>query len=153
MQKFTEDLAIALKSEVLGEAFFRSAYYAAFFSNRRNSAKVLWQLETQTKTRILEYFTVNQIEIPKFRWTAAKGLILGIFYSFVPSHIVLREMLKETEYYLNVFRRLEKQATKKDKQLFTYIVAHEVAIARFAKIEITNSDRNSLEAIEALLND
>ncbi len=57
-----EDLVISLKSEVLGEAFFRSAYYAAFLKNPKNSAKVLWRLEAQIKKRIVEYFSVNNIE-------------------------------------------------------------------------------------------
>ena len=153
MEKPTEDLRIALESEVLGEAFFRSAYYAAFFLNRRNKAKALWQLEAQTKKRILKYFEVNSIEIPKLRWTAAKGSILGVLYSVAPWYIVLKEMLKETEYYLEVFRRLEEQAAEKDKKLFEYIIAHEVAIRRFAEIELVNSGNNSLKPIEALLND
>ena len=153
MEKPTEDLAIALESEVLGEAFFRSAYYAAFFSNRRNNVGALWQLEAQTKKRIREYFVVNNIEILKLSWAAAKGSILGVFCSVVPWYIVLKEMLKETEYYLEVFRRLEEQAAEKDKELFQYIVAHEVAIRRFAEIELVNSGNNSLKSIEALLND
>ena len=153
MEKPTEDLAIALKSEVLGEAFFRSAYYVAFSLNRRNKAKAIWQLEAQTKKRILEYFEVNSIEIPKLRWAVVKGSILGVFYSVVPRYIVLKEMLKETEYYLEVFRRLEEQTTKKDRELFQYIVAHETAIGRFAEMELANSDNNSLQSIEALLND
>lgn len=147
-----EDLVVALKSEVLGEAFFRSAYYATFLKNPKNSAKVLWQLEVQTKKRILEYFVVNNIEIPKLRWTAAKGSILGVFYSVVPWNIILKAILKETEYYLEVFRRLEEQATEQDKELFKYIVAHEVAIAQFAEIELINSSNNSLKSIESLLN-
>lgn len=151
--KPTEDLTIALESEVLGEAFFRSAYYSAFFFNRRNKAKVLWQLEAQTKKRILEYFEVNSIEIPKLRWAVAKGSILGVFYPVAPWYIVLKEILKETEYYLKVFRRLEERAFEKDKELFEYIVAHEVAIGRFAEIELVNSGNNSLKPIEALLND
>ena len=151
--ELTKDLAIALKSEVLGEAFFRSAYYAAFLANHRNNAKVLWQLETQTKKRILEYFALNKIEIPKLRCTAAKGSILGVLYSIVPRHAVLKEILKETEYYLEVFRRLEEQAVKKDRELFEYIVVHEVAIAQFAQMELANKSDNSLEPIKALLDD
>lgn len=153
MEKPTEDLAIALESEVLGEAFFRSAYYSAFFLNRGAKAKVLWQLEAQTKKKILEYFEINSTEIPKPRWTAAKGSILGVFYLVTPWHIVLKEILKETEYYLKVFRRLEKQVAEEDKKLFEYIVAHEVAIERFAKIELVNSGNNSLDPIKALLKD
>ena len=151
--KPTEDLLIALKSEVLGEAFFRSAYYAALFSNRRNKAKALWQLEIQTKKRIIKYFQVNNIEIPKLKWTVIKGSILGVFYPVVPWHFVLQEMLQETKYYLDVFYRLKERATEKDKVLFEYIVAHEVAIKQFAAIELANSDHNSLEPIEVLLND
>ncbi|MEL7008032.1 MAG: hypothetical protein AAGM29_05390 [Cyanobacteria bacterium J06588_4] len=152
MEQPTADLAIALRSEVLGEAFFRSAYYAALFSSSKNTAKILWQLETQTKNRIIAYFAVNNLEVPKLRWTAAKGSILGVFSVFFPRHVVLREILKETEYYLAVFLRLEEQAPAKDKELFKYIVAHEVAIAEFAKIELTNSVKNSLEPIAALIN-
>ena len=151
MRKPTEDLAIALKSEVLGEAFFRSAYYSTFFLNRGDKAKVLWQLETQTKNRILEYFKVNSIEIPKLKWAAAKSSILGVFYLVAPWHIVLKEILKETEYYLKVFRRLSKQAIEQDKELFKYIVAHEVAIEQFAEIELVNSGDHSLDSIKALL--
>ena len=153
MGKPTEDLVIALESEVLGEAFFRSAYYAAFFSNRRNKAKALWQLETQTKKRILKYFEDNSVEIPKLRWAIAKGSLLGIFYAVTPWYILLKQILKETEYYQKVFCRLEEQSAEKDKELFNYIVAHEAAIERFAKIELANSGKNSLDPIEALLND
>jgi hypothetical protein len=147
-----KDLVIALESEVLGEAFFRSAYYAAFFLNRKNKAKALWQLEAQTKKRILQYFDDNSIEIPKLRWAIAKGSLLGIFYPVIPWHIVLKQILKATEYYQKVFRRLEEQAAEKDKELFNYIVAHEVAIERFAEMELANNGKNSLKLIEELLN-
>lgn len=153
MKNLTEDLLIALESEVLGAAFFRSAYYAGFFSSRSNKAKALWRLEVQTKKRIIEYFQVNNIEIPKLRRAAFKGLIFGIFYSVAPWHFVMKEMLKETEYYLEVFRRLEEQAAEEDRKLFEYIVAHEVAIAQFAEMELTCNDNNSLEPIKALLNE
>ena len=109
MRKPTEDLAIALESEVLGEAFFRSAYYSTFFLNRGDKAKVLWQLEAQTKSRILEYFEINSIEIPKLRWLQIKGSLLGVLCPIAPWNIVLKEILKETEYYLKVFRRLSEQ--------------------------------------------
>lgn len=147
-----EDLVIALKSEVLGEAFFRSAYYATFYSDRRNKAKTLWQLEIQTKTRIIEYFKANNLKIPQLKWAAFQGIIFGILYLVVPWEFVMKEILKETTYYLEVFRRLEEQATEQDKELFKYIVAHEVAIRRFAEIELINNSSSSLKSIESLLN-
>ena len=153
MKKPTEDLTIALESEVLGEAFFRSAYYSAFFFDRRNKVKVLWQLEVQTKNRILEYFEVDSIEIPNLRWLQIKGSLLGVLCPIAPWHIVLKEIVKETEYYLKVFRRLSEQVAEKDKELFKYIVAHEGAIEQFAETELVNSGNNSLDTIKALLND
>ena len=152
MRKPTEDLAIALKSEVLGEAFFRSAYYSTFFLNRGEKVKVLWQLEVQTKSKIIEYFEINRIETPKLRWIQIKGSVLGFLCPIAPWNIILKEILKETEYYLGVFRRLEEQATEQDKELFKYIVAHEVAIGQFAEIELVSSGDNSLNLIKALLN-
>ena len=151
MQKPTEDLAIALQSEVLGEAFFRSAYYFGWWSNHSHKVKMLWQLETQTKKRILEYFEVNNIEIPKLSRTVTKGSILGAFCVLVPWSLVLKQILKETEYYQTVFRRLEGQMPKKNRELFRYIVAHEVAIGQFASIELLNGNNNSLDRVEALL--
>ena len=114
---------------------------------------MLWQLEAQTKSRILEYFEINSIEIPKLRWLQIKGSLLGVLCTIAPWDIVLKEILKETEYYLEVFRRLSEQATEQDKELFKYIVAHEVAIGQFAEIELVNSGNNSLERIKALLDD
>ncbi len=153
MKKPKKDLIIALKSEVLGEAFFRSTYYSTYIFDRKNKARVLWQLEAQTKKRIIEYFKINSIEIPNLRWVAVKGSILGILCLIVPRYIILQEILKETEYYLTVFRRLERENNVEDKELFQYIVDHEIAIKQFAKMELKNRDRtNSLELIEALLN-
>ncbi|WP_026102646.1 hypothetical protein [Pleurocapsa sp. PCC 7319] len=151
IEKPTKDLTIALKSEVLGEAFFRSAYYSMLLLNRRHKAKMLWHLEAQTKTRILEYFEINSIEIPKLRWAVARGSVLGVFCLVAPWYVVLKVILKETEYYQEVFRRLEEQAIKQDKELFGYIVAHEAAIRRFVSIELVGGN-NSLDPIEALLN-
>ena len=129
MEKPTEDLVTALESEVLGEAFFRSAYYAALFCDLRNKVKTLWQLEVQTKKRIIEYFQANNIEIPKVRIIALKGFIFGVYCLMIPWHVLVKKIIEETEYYLEVFRRLEKEASEQDKELFKYIVAHEVAIS------------------------
>ena len=152
MEQPTEDLGTALKSEVLGAAFFRSSYYTALFSKHRNKLKVLWQLEVQTKQRIIAYFQANNIEIPKLKAIAIKGSIFGIFCSIIPWHVLMKMILKETEYYLEVFHRLVKEASEQDKELFKYIVAHEKAIAVFAEMELIDSSNQSLEVIKALLN-
>ena len=100
-----------------------------------------------------KYFEINSIKIPKLRWLQIKGSLLGVLCPIALWNIVLKEILKETEYYLEVFCRLSEQATEQDKELFKYIVAHEVAIGQFAEIELVNSGDNSLDRIKALLDD
>ncbi len=64
----------------------------------------------------------------------------------------MKEILKEAEYDLKVFGRLEKRASEQDRELFRYLVAHEIVIAQFAEMELVNSHNISLEPIKALLN-
>ena len=151
MKQASKDLLIALESEVLGEASFRSAYYASFSPERKKKAKALWKLEAQTKLRILEYFKKNNIEAPKLIGSAIKGGVLGIFFPIGPWSMILNTTLKETEHFLKVFNRLEQQAPEEDKELFKYIVAHEMAIKRFEELELEGKNSGSLEPIQALL--
>jgi len=151
MQKISDDLAVALEGEVLGEASFRSGYYASVFSRRKPVVKALWQLEAQTKHRIIKYLHDNHIEAPKYTGAAVKGTAMGLFFPIAPWRQILQQTLEETQRYLTVFHRMEAQADAKDKPLFAYIVAHELAIQRFAEIELGDSGEDSLAPILALL--
>jgi len=147
----SKDLLIALQCETLGEASLRTALLLTLNPLRKTKVEAMWRLEAQTKTRILEYFSVNNIEIPVLGWVVFKGVILGILFPLSPWPAVLRNTLKETDYYLQVFYRLAQQAPEEDKELFEYIVAHEEAIKRFAELESENRVAESLQPINELL--
>ncbi len=148
--KQSKDLTITLESEAYGEASFRSAYYVSTGAKKRK-AEALWQLEIQTKDRVLEYFERNQIPIPGLRIPAIKGCILGLIFPIFPWRLVMKIILKETEMFLEIFRHLEAQASEQDKPFFTYLVDHEVAIRRFAELELDNNPDEALQAITCLL--
>ncbi|KXJ54126.1 MAG: hypothetical protein AXW15_08715 [Neptuniibacter sp. Phe_28] len=148
--KLSKDLIVTLQSEAYGEASFRSAYYVSTGVKKRK-AKALWQLEIQTKSRVLEYFEHNQFPIPSLKVAAVKGSILGLIFPIFPWRLVMKIILKETEMFLEVFHRLEAQAPKQDKPFFKYLVDHEIAIRRFAVLELENSPEQALQAVTRLL--
>ena len=148
--KRSKDLIVTLQSEAYGEASFRSAYYVSTGAKKRK-AEALWRLEIQTKSRVLEYFEHNQFPIPSLKVAAVKGSILGLIFPIFPWRLVMKIILKETEMFLEVFHRLEAQAPKQDKPFFKYLVDHEIAIRRFAVLELENSHEQALQAVTRLL--
>lgn len=150
----TADLLAALKCEVLGEASLRTAYYLTLDRRRRKKVDVMRKLETQTRYRIIEYFDAKGIRVPKLYGTVIKGTLLGMLFPLARWQQILANTLAETEHYLELFYRLEQQAEAQDKALFTYIVAHEQAIQRFAELETEHpGNLASLAPMEALLDD
>lgn len=148
--KPSKDLLTALESEVYGEASFRSAYYVCFGAKKRK-AEALWKLETQTRERIMAYYEENNLATPKLRLALIKGSIIGLIFPLFPWKLIQHIILKETEHYLTVFRRLESQADDNDKPLFRYLVDHEIAIRRFAEMELANKPEEAYYAIANLL--
>lgn len=146
----SKDLIITLESEAYGEASFRSAYYISTGAKKRK-AEALWQLEIQTKSRVLEYFERNQLPMPGLKIAAIKGSLLGLIFPIFPWRLVMKIILQETEMFLEVFHRLEAQASEQDKTLFKYLVDHEIAIRRFAELELQNKPDEALQAVTCLL--
>jgi hypothetical protein len=144
------DLLTALESEVFGEAIFRTMAYTSFDAGKREKARALWRLETQTKERILEYYQEKDYTIPPFFLWKVKGMAMGLLLFLIPWKTYIEGTLKETDNFLEVFRRLEANAGNEDAGLFAYIVAHEVAIQQFAKIEFEGGE-DSLAPVNALL--
>ena len=149
-RKPSKDLRITLESEAYGEASFRSAYIVSF-GEKKKKAEALWQLEVQTKERVLDYFQKYNFSTPRLHWHTYKGRIIGLIFPVFPWKIVLRIILSETKYFLDIFRRLEDQATELDKPFFSYLVEHELAIRRFAELELQNEPEKALLAINCLL--
>lgn len=150
LKKPSNDLKTTLSSEAYGEASFRSAFYISSGVKKRK-AEALWQLEIQTKAQVEDYFERHNLAKPRFFWPVFKGTVLGLTFPILPWKIVLKIILKETEGYLQVFQHLAQQATAEEQGFFNYLVDHEVAIRRFAELELDNKPDAALEAITGLL--
>jgi len=151
MEKPSDDLLAALKCETLGEASLRVAACLTVNPKRRRKVEVMRQLETQTKNRILDYFNQNNIETPNLTGVVLKGAIFGVLFPLSPWEGIIKNTIKETEHYLELFNRLEFNAPEDDKELFKYIVAHEEAIKRFAELESQSCDSDTLKPMTDLL--
>jgi len=150
MKKPSKDLLLTLKGEAVGEASLRSAY---FLSPQKHKEKVeaLRKLEGQTKERVLEYFGKNDIEVPSLWVATTIGTLLGFLLPLIPWTLAMKKVLPVADKGIEVFRRMELQASEGDKEFFAYVVAHEVAIRRFAEMELEGSEQSSLEPVTALL--
>lgn len=154
MNNPSPDLLAALKCEVLGEASLRTACLLTGNPARKRKIEVMRRLETQTRQRIVDYFHANDMAVPGLYGTVIKGTLLGLLFPLAPWSGIIKNTLAETDHYLGLFHRLEDQAAEEDKALFAYIVAHELAIKRFAELEADNAgELESISPMEALLDE
>ena len=149
-QNADADLLTALESEYMGEAVFRTLYYTSLRADRRDKARALWRLETQTKERLIVYCKANGYTLPSGLGWSIKGVILGTVLLLLPWQAFIRATLRETDKFIEVFRRLESRADEQGRPLFSHVVAHELAIQRFAQLEKDGAD-DSIAPVTALL--
>lgn len=150
--QFNQDIKTVYLSEVYGEASFRSAYGLSR-GRKKVRAKALLDLERQTKARVLAYYRRNRIRVPASSMMALKGRLLGLVFPLFPWRWVLKIILHETEGFLLLFQRLAEQADEQEKDFFQYLVDHEIAIRRFAELELQGRPDAALTAITDLLTD
>ena len=145
------DLQVAMKSEVYGQASFRSAFWLSI-GRRKAKALALWQLEQQTQAAVEAHFVKHRLARPNTALDSIKGAIIGIAFPLLPWPWVMKIMLRETEPFLVVFKRLQTNAETTDQPFFDYLVAHEVAIREFARYELKKQPDQAVGAITQLLN-
>ncbi len=144
------DLLIAIQSEAYGEASFRSAHWLSCGS-KKAKAQALWQLEHQTKGRVTNYFKHHNLAVPNLTLASLKGRVIGLIFPVFPWRWVMKILLSETAPYLTVFKRLQAGACAQDRAFFDYLVDHEMALQKFAQLELDGRQAEALEAITALL--
>ena len=145
------DLKIALESEYLGEIAFMLSYYLTFDGRKKALMKALWELEVQTKQRLLAYCRKQGYPVPLSLAARLKGVLYGLITPALPWKVTIDATLKETDNFLAVFNRLLESATEEDRSLFQYVVDHEIAIKRFAELESQSPPGDSIAPIQALL--
>jgi hypothetical protein len=149
--EYQADLDRTYESEVMGEVLFAAAARLTLSAERREKWRRLQDLETQTKDRLLAYLATHQqgASLPAF--IMAKGRLLGAVLALLPWSVSMKLLGDGTAPFLAVFERLERNADASTKGFFSYVVAHERAIAEFARRERSGQRAQSIAPVTTLL--
>lgn len=150
--QYEADLYEIYKSEVTGEALFGLAAHLSISGYRRLRWRRLAQLETQTKQRYLAYLQSSGREAQYPRSAYCAGIVFGLVFTLLPWSLAMKLLEAGTPSLITVFERLREAASEPDQAFFGYVLAHEQAIAEFARRE-RGADSQSLAAVDSLLED
>jgi hypothetical protein len=133
--EYQADLNRLYESEVFGELLFATAARLSGAGTHRDSWLLLRDLETQTKDRLLAFLSTSgqQARLPTL--VRAKGVLVGTLLGVLPWSLAMKLLEDGTAPFLAVFERLERNAPESARAFFAYVVAHERAIAEFARRE------------------
>lgn len=148
--QFSSDLYRLYQSEVYGAATFAAA--AKYCRNPEKKAKLmkLMLLEEQTKVRVLKYVERHNLHVRYPHGWALRGKIEGLGMNLAPWSFSMKQILKATTFYYEIFTRLYENADVEDREFFAYVMQHEEALKNFAQRELDGTG-NSLQATELLL--
>ena len=131
------------QGEVLGEAFF--ATYVALEQDpvRRYKWGTLMQLETETKALLRPFMVRLGLGVAQADMTAritpyAEG------YNTKSWHQHMEEIADITGFFLEKFRAIEAAAPEDEVATARYMVEHETALHRFARLEMMGDSTGSL---------
>jgi hypothetical protein len=149
--EYQADLERTLESEVLGEILFSTAARIARSRERREKWLRLRDLEAQTLRRVVAFLESQdqQAHVPAL--ARARGLVFGVVLGLLPWSTAMKLLQDGTRPFLEVFERLERHADATTREFFAYVVAHERAIAQFARLERSGDPETSLRAVLDLL--
>ena len=118
---------------------------------RRDKWLLLQDLETQTKERFQAHLaaTGQRASLPAL--VGLRGRISGALLALLPWSIAMKMLGDATAPFLVVFERLERNAGDAAKAFFSYVVAHERAIAAFARLEREGRPDASSAPVTSLL--
>lgn len=149
--EYQSDLNLILESEAMGEILFNMAARLTWSSQRRRKWLLLRDLETRTKNRLFEFLQQQQQRASLSRPVKIRGYYCGLLLGLLPWPKSMKLLEHGTTPFLKVYKRLEENADEHSREFFSYVVAHEEAIAEFARLERAGDSEHSIRAVEDLL--
>jgi hypothetical protein len=149
--EYRNDLNRIYESEILGEILFATAARLAWSQQRKRKWLRLRELESQTKDRLIEFLQQRQQQANLSGPVKARGYCYGLLLGLLPWPVSMKLLEHGTVPFLKVYKRLEENADEESKEFFSYVVAHEEAIAEFARLERAGQSGNSIKAVMNLL--
>lgn len=158
-REFEQDLIALYRAEYMGEAMFSLLASLSFNARQKKCWQVLAMLERQTKCQYLDYLERQQLndQLSSGRWwfsrTSARltGLFFGLVFALLPWATAMRGLLSGTDDLIAVFERMHLHCGPDEKAYFMTVVAHEQAIAEFARAELDGASSSSLVPVMNLL--
>lgn len=145
-----QDLNTALESEILGELLFQTAANFSLSSSKRHKWQLLAQLETQTLERLQQFLATSLQQAEVRHHVKLQARISGVILAQLPWKLSMYLLKRGTLPFIIAFERLNQHAQADSKVFLQYLLAHEQAIAEFAKREI-QGEENSLAPVLSLL--
>jgi hypothetical protein len=148
----TEDLWVeAYQGEVLGEALFGTLAGHQTDPDRRRQLDVVTRMERRTRLLIEPVLRRRGLDGGDDATTAAGGVAMAEAAAAVGWDDLLGSIEPATARYLDAYRALVEQSTgDEERSIATTLVAHERALATFARRALGREDGDPLEAILAL---
>lgn len=149
MDATAEDLYQMYQGEVLGEIAFAVACGYSDDPVKRDKLLMLRKLETRTKAQIEDWLRARDIFLkPKTDYREAVDL--GIRYGIDDWRLNMQRLLAATVQYMPLYQRLLANAEVVDRHLFEKVIAHEEALAEFARGELVGQ-KDAIEPVRRLL--
>ena len=149
--EYQNDLNQIYESEIMGEILFAMAARLTWSAQRRRKWLQLRDLETRTKERLLDFLLQQQQQVSLSGSVKVRGYCYGLLLGLLPWLKSMRLLEHATVPFLKIYKRLEVHADEQSREFFSYVVAHEEAIAAFARLERAGRPEHSTQAVAELL--
>jgi hypothetical protein len=145
-------MRVLVQSEVMGERLFGIVERHARTKRDRRMWGALHALEEQTRAAVFERYGAD---IDRVAYASGIGDLAGVAGGaglwLMPRPVQLRSLVLGTKPFVPHFRRLDAHfAGTADAPFFSYVLAHEYAIAESGRRALTQADE-ALAPVEALL--
>ncbi|MBJ8554233.1 MULTISPECIES: hypothetical protein [Acinetobacter] len=145
------DLNCAMESEVLGELLFITAADYTKSSEQKFKWQLLAKLETQTLERLQFYLQQNGQTAYVRSHIKLQAKISGIAMAKLPWKLAMYLLKQGTNPFIKVFERMDHKADRPSQDFFKYLLAHEYAIAEFARLELQGESIKSIKLLFDLI--
>jgi len=150
---YLKEIETAYQAEVRGEATFSTLAELATSSDEVAIWRTLARLEATTRQRLIPLMQRHGIDTTPDEEQKRRGRERGEKRAATGFSAAVKSMAETLLPYLTLYARLEAEGPAEDRKEFACLNAHEIALHEFAMQAHAGRGRQSLEPVEAFLNE
>lgn len=147
--EFTRRLLSAYRTEIFGQALYRTLARLAADKRRRQKWRQLAALEIQTRQRLA--LALHGTALPAGRSMWVFGVLAGGAMAVLPWRVAIRLLQAGARPAMQALERFAAQAAGRDPALLDYLLQHERVQLEFAAHELAGRPAQSIAGVAALL--